>query len=737
MPIIFHESTKTFHLYNDEISYIIKVLPSGHLGQLYYGKRVTDKENFDYLLEFSQRSMAVCTFEDSRTYSLEHIKQEYPTYGTGDMRYPAIDVTLDNGSHLIDLKYKNYQINQGKPMIKDLPASYVENDEEATTLQITLYDCIANISVILYYSIYEDFPTMTRNVKIINHSNQELTLNSIMSMSLDLPDKDYDMIELTGAWCRERHVNTRYLQYGIQSIYSLRGHSSHNFNPFLALKRSQCDEHSGEVYAFNLVYSGNYIGQVDVDTFNTSRVTMGIHPHCFEWKLKTDESFETPEVVMVYSDKGLNYMSQTYHQLYRSRLARGYYRDRTRPILINSWEGTFFDFDEEKILNMAKIAQEVGIELFVVDDGWFTNRNDDYSGLGDWEIDYKKLPSGLNGLANKINHMGLEFGLWIEPEMVSKGTELFKNHFEWVLHTPNRALSHGRNQYVLDMSNQDVIDYLFNRLKKVIDSANISYIKWDMNRTLSEVYSCTVDSQEQGKITHQYILGVYQLYDRLTKEYPHILFESCASGGARFDPGMLFYAPQCWASDDTDAIERVKIQYGTSYVYPLSSIGSHVSAAPNHALLRHTSLNTRANVAYFGTFGYELDITQLSKEELDIIKNQVSFMKEYRELIQYGTFYRLKSPFEGNESAWMVVSLDQKVAIVGYYRTLQEVNVGYRRVKLQGLDSHKKYHIPLLEEDCYGDELMNIGLLTTDGSSGENNTEGDYISKIYIIKEVK
>jgi len=735
MPIIYHKSTQTFHLYNDEISYIMKVLPSGHLGQFYYGKRVTDKENFDYLLEYSQRSMAVCAFEDSRTYSLEHIKQEYPTYGTGDMRCPAIDVTLDNGSHIIDLKYKSYRIKNGKPKIKDLPATYVESDEEAVTLEITLYDCLENMSVILSYSIYEHFPVITRNVKVINHSEKDLILNSVMSMSLDLPDKDYEMIELTGAWCRERFVNTRPLQYGIQSIYSLRGHSSHNFNPFIALKRSQCNENSGEVYAFSLVYSGNYIGQVDVDTFNTSRITMGIHPHTFEWKLKTNESFETPEAVMVYSDKGLNYMSQTYHELYRSRLARGVWRDRTRPILINNWEGTFFDFNEDKIVEMAKIAKEAGIELFVLDDGWFTNRKDDYSGLGDWEIDYEKLPNGLSGLAKKINDLGLEFGLWIEPEMVSKGTKLYDEHPEWILHVPNRAISHGRSQYVLDMSNQDVVDYLFNQLKKAIDSANISYIKWDMNRSMSEVYSCTANSQQQGKVAHQYILGVYQLYERLTKEYPNILFESCASGGARFDPGMLYYAPQCWASDDTDAVERIKIQYGTSFVYPLSSIGSHVSATPNHALLRNTPLHTRANVAYFGTFGYELDSTHLTAEELAIIKEQVAFMKEYRELIQFGTFYRLKSPFEGNESAWIVVSSDQSTAIVGYYRVLQEVNVGYRRLKLQGLAPKKQYHVSLLEEECYGDELMNIGIVTSDGSSGENNCEGDYISKIYVLKE--
>jgi alpha-galactosidase len=376
----------------------------------------------------------------------------------------------------------------------------------------------------------------------------------------------------------------------------------------------------------------------------------------------------------------------------------------------------------------------MGIELFVLDDGWFTNRNNDTTGLGDWNIDFHKLTTGLKGFSQKVNDRGLKFGLWIEPEMINKGTQLFENHPEWVIQTPKRKLNHGRNQFVLDLSNQDVIDYLYEKLSHILKDASISYIKWDMNRSISDAYSLTHNAYDQGKIMHQYILGVYQLYERLTQAFPSILFESCASGGARFDPGMMYYAPQCWTSDNTDAIERLKIQYGTSYVYPLSSMGSHVSAIPNHQVYRNTSMETRANVAYFGTFGYELDLTLLTDEDKNMIKQQVQFMKKYRNIIQFGTFYRLKSPFNGNETIWMVVSKDQDTAIVGYYRTLQEVNVGYRRVKLLGLDENKKYHVSVLDEDCYGDELMNIGLLTTDASSGENRTgEGDYVSRIYIL----
>ncbi len=739
MPIIYHESSKTFHLYNQKISYLIKILKNGQLGQLYYGKVIKDRDHFDHLLELYPRPMAVCHDEGDLTFSLEHIKQEYPVYGSGDMRLPAFDILQENGSRIVDFKYQSHQIKPGKAKLENLPATYVENDDEATTLSITLFDALIQTKIVLNYTIYEALPVICRNAYFENLGTNRLVLNQAMSMSLDLPDSNYQMLELTGAWARERHLKTRALQHGIQAIYSLRGCSSSNYNPFIALKRNNTDEFSGEVYGFSFVYSGNFLAQVEVDTYNTSRIMMGIHPHCFSWPLNANEHFQTPEVVMVYSDQGLNLMSQTYHQLYQKRLVRGIYRDRSRPILINNWEGTYFDFNEEKILTLAKQAKQLGIELLVLDDGWYGKRNDDKSSLGDWVVNLDKLPQGMQSLAKKINGLGLDFGLWFEPEMVSIDSNLYRNHPNWLLATPNRHLSHGRNQYVLDFSNPEVVDYIYHMMKKVIDEANLRYIKWDMNRCMSEVYSSCHQSDSQGKVMHEYILGVYRLYQRLIDNYPNILFESCASGGARFDPGMLYYAPQTWASDDSDAIERLKIQYGTSMVYPISSIGSHVSTVPNHQVYRLPSIETRANVAYFGTFGYELDLNQLSEHDRSKIIEQVKFMKKYRQLLQFGTFYRLLSPFDGNETAWMVVSDDQKEAIVGYYRTLQEVNQGYRRLKLQGLNPDYYYHVSLLNSNHYGDELMNLGLINSDSSSGEHHegydgTNGDYYSKIYVLK---
>lgn len=739
MPIKFHKTTKIFHLYNQEISYIFKILKNNQLGQLYYGKAIKDRENFDHLFETMQRPMASCAFEGDLTFSLEHIKQEYPAYGSGDMRHPAIEIVQANGSRIISFNYQGHTIISGKPKLDKLPATYVESPDEATTLLITLYDNIIDSKIILSYTIFENMPVITRNAYIENCGEQKITLEQVMSMSLDLPDKEYEMIELTGAWARERSIKERKLEHGIQSIYSLRGCSSNNFNPFIALKRENCNEYAGEVLGFSFVYSGNFLAQVEVDTYDVTRVMMGIHPHCFSWSLEKGESFQTPEVVMVYSNDGLNKMSQTYHKLYQRRLARGKYRDQVRPILVNNWEATYFDFDEEKIMDIAGTAQKLGIELFVLDDGWFGKRNNDVAGLGDWYPNLQKLPSGISGLSRKINNLGMKFGLWFEPEMVNKNSDLYRNHPQWILETPNRPSSHGRNQFVLDFSNPEVVIYVYNMMTEVIDKANISYIKWDMNRCMTEVYSSCHDGESQGRVMHEYILGVYQLYELLTSRFPEILFESCASGGARFDPGMMYYAPQCWTSDDTDALERLKIQYGTSMVYPVSSLGAHVSAAPNHQLLRNTPIETRANVAYFGTFGYELDLNKLSMDEQIKVKEQITFMKDYREIIQFGTFYRLKSPFEGNETVWMVVSQDQNTAIIGYYRTLQEVNVGYRRVKLLGLDPDKEYHVNLNNTVHYGDELMNLGLITTDSSCGENKekydgTNGDYLSRIYVLK---
>ncbi|MDO4273780.1 MAG: alpha-galactosidase [Eubacteriales bacterium] len=748
MGIIYHSKSGEFHLFNDEVSYIIIILENGQLGQLYYGERVADRESFGHLLELQARPMAPCTFAGDLAFSMEHIKQEYPSYGHGDMRNPAYEILQKNGSRVSEFVYRGYRIYPGKPVLEGLPATYTEDNCEADTLEIVLQDEVMDTELVLSYTIFKNYAAIARNARFTCQSRNEIILEEAMSASVDLPDRDFEMIELTGAWARERAVKTRRLEHGVQSIYSMRGCSSNNYNPFIALKRPNTDENNGEVYGFSLVYSGNFLAQAEVDTYDVTRVMMGIHPRGFSWTLKEGESFQTPEAVFVYSSKGLNKMSQVYHELYRTRLARGKWRDEVRPILINNWEATYFNFNEDKILTIAEKAKTLGIELFVLDDGWFGKRDDDTSSLGDWYPDLDKLPDGISGIAEKINKLGMKFGLWFEPEMVNKDSDLYRRYPQWLLETPDRQSSHGRNQFVLDFSKSEVVDHIYGMMEKILSEAAVSYVKWDMNRCMTEVYSTGMDAEYQGKVMHRYILGVYDLYDRLTKRFPEVLFESCASGGARFDPGMMYYAPQCWTSDDTDAVERLKIQYGTSMVYPLSSMGAHVSAVPNHQLLRSTPLNTRANVAYFGTFGYELDLNTLTGEEQKEVAEQVAFMKEYRKLIQQGTFYRLVSPFEdnGNVTAWMVVSDDKKEALVGYYRTLQEVNTGYRRLKLRGLDECLSYQVTIKKEITVkdtvthgGDELMHVGLFVSDASSGENHekyngSNGDYQSRLYILK---
>ena len=468
---------------------------------------------------------------------------------------------------------------------------------------------------------------------------------------------------------------------------------------------------------------------------------MGIHPHCFDWKLDPSEEFQTPEAVMVYTDQGLNHLSQTYHRLYQKRLARGYWRDRERPILINNWEATYFDFTEDKLVRIAEKARESGVELFVLDDGWFGERCSEHAGLGDWVANPDRLKNGITGLAERIEDLGMKFGLWFEPEMVNKDSDLYREHPDWIIQVPDRRNSHGRFQYVLDFSRKEVVDRIYEMMAKILSEAKVSYIKWDMNRSITECYSAALPAGRQGEVYHRYILGVYDLYERLTREFPHVLFESCASGGGRFDPGMLYYAPQGWTSDDSDAVERIRIQYGTSYCYPVSSMGTHVSVVPNHQINRITPLYTRANVAYFGTFGYELDLNALTADEQEEVKGQIAFMKQYRRLFQFGTFYRLQSPFENNTSAWMVVNDDRTEAIVGWYRVLNGINLPYTRLHLEGLAEDVPYTINGESAIHYGSELMHAGLITTDASSGQ--AEGDekmcqdFESRLYILKAAK
>ena len=743
MAIQFHEKAREFHLYNKEVSYIMEIMENGQIENLYYGKRIKDREDFSYLHEEISRPLTSVNVPEPGVLSMEYTKQEYPSYGTGDYRSPAFTVLQEDGSRISAFAYVGHNIFNGKKELKPLPATYTESDEEAQTLEIILYDDLIDTELVLSYTIYEAYPVITRNARFTQKGTEKIVLERALSMSVEFGDMDFEMVHLAGAWARERYVKTRKLEMGIQSIQNLHGTgSSAEHNPFLALKRPHTTESQGEVYGFSLVYSGNFLAQTEVTTFDLTRVTMGIHPEGFSWELNQGETFQTPEVVMVYSDQGLNKMSQVYHRLYRTRLMRGYWRDKARPILLNNWEATYFDFNEEKILNIAKKAKEVGVELFVLDDGWFGARNDDYRGLGDWYVNLEKLPDGISGLSRKIEALGLKFGLWVELEMVNKDSDLYRAHPDWIIGAPGRFESHGRHQHVLDFSRKEVVDYIYEMISKVLRESSISYIKWDMNRYMSEPYSRGASAAHQGMVMHKYILGVYDLYTRLTTEFPEILFESCASGGARFDPAMLYFAPQTWTSDDTDASERVKIQYGTSMVYPVVSMGSHVSAVPNHQLLRTTPLETRGNVAYFGTFGYELDLNLLSDEEIEIVKKQITFMKQYRDLIQVeGDFYRLLSPFAGNDAAWMVVSRDQTEAIAGFYQRLNKINASWLHLRLQGLNEDSLYEVSrnVLGEtksyQAYGSELMYAGIPIDREELNEKG--GDFASLLYVLKKIE
>lgn len=739
MTITFNEQTREFHLQTKNSSYIFNILENDQLGHLYYGKKIRHKSSFEHLLIKGNRPNTPYLQEGDMTFTLEQTKQEYPAYGTTDFREPAFQILQENGSRITNFQYQGNKIYHGKPKLEGLPATYAEANDKVETVEITLYDHVIDTELILLYSVFEEHDAITRSVRFLNKGNQKLNLTRVMSANVDLFDAEYEMMQLSGAWARERHVKTRKLQTGVQNISSTRGASSGHQNPFLALKRPETTEFQGEVYGFSFVYSGNFLAQVEVDYLDVARVSMGIHPFDFNWLLESGESFQAPEVVMIYSNQGLNGMSQSYHQLYQSRLARGKWRDQPRPILTNNWEGTYFHFNEDKILEMAKQSKDLGVELFVLDDGWFGKRDDDTTSLGDWFVDYSKLPNGITGLAEKVTALGMDFGLWFEPEMVSKISKLYEKHPDWIIHVPDRSQSHGRNQYILDFSRKEVVDAIYEMMATILRDAPISYVKWDMNRYMTEIGSASLAADRQQEVPHRYILGVYDLYERLTTEFPDILFESCASGGCRFDPGILYYAPQGWTSDDTDAVERLKIQYGTSFVYPISSMGAHVSAVPNHQVGRITSMETRANVAYFGAFGYELDVTEMSEGDKETMKEQISFFKEHRELFQFGTFYRIHSPFSGNgnRTSWMVVSEDKERAVVGDYHILCEPNASYKRLLLKGLDPNASYKIEGYEGSYNGDELMEIGIQLDHerfrGHRGDHYVPRDFYSRLFVL----
>ena len=729
MAIVYDASSKTFNLSTSKTSYVLKVLDSNHVAHVYWGKKIKAK-NLDYVLRSKNWGSFLTNTDNIDDFMLEMTPQEYPGYGSTDLRTPAVELQFSDGTSATDFRYESHNIYAGKNKLNNLPATYVEDENEAMTLELTLVDSLKNVKLILSYSVFEEFDAITRSVKIINESDEDVNINRILSANVDFRDSDYELIQLSGAWARERHIIRKEIRSGSQSIESRRGSSSHAQNPFMALVRKDTTEQHGEVYGFSLIYSGNFLANVEVDMYENARAQIGINPFDFTWLLKSKEEFTAPEAVLVYSNEGLTGMSHIYNCLYGKRLCKGKYRDEVRPILINNWEATYFDFNETKIKEIAREATNLGMELFVLDDGWFGKRDDDNSSLGDWFVNEEKLKGGLNKLATEINEMGLQFGLWFEPEMVSPISELYKEHPDWCIHIPGRNRSEARRQLILDYSREDVCNYIIEKISEVLSSAPISYVKWDMNRNMSEIGSAKLPANRQREVAHRYILGLYKVLEEITTRFPDVLFESCSGGGGRFDPGMLYYMPQTWTSDNTDAIERLKIQFGTSMVYPNASIGCHVSAVPNHQVDRITPIETRGVVAMSGNFGYELDITKLPESEKEIIKEQVKLYKEIRETIQFGKCYRLSSPFENNDVAWMFISKDCEEVIVSFVRTLAKPNPKFISLKLVGLDESSDYEILGENMIVGGDELMNIGLNVPE-------LKGDYQAKMWRLKKVK
>lgn len=692
MAIHYDPAGRLFHLQTAGSSYVF-TLVRGYPVHLYWGPRLRHSSGIGNLLQLQERaSFSPHTIPEDRRISLDTLPQEYPQYGTSDFRQPAFQVEWPDGTRIAEFKYAGHRIEKGKPKLDGLPAVYAEPGDEAETLVVALKDD-SGLSAELCYTVFADIDAVMRSARLVNGTSLPVRVLRAMSAAVDFHDDGYEWLCLSGAWSRERHLSRRPVGPGGTRIESRRGASGHQLNPFAALVRPGADENRGDVYGFSLVYSGNFLIEAEVDQFRTTRVVAGINPFEFRWLLEPGEQFQTPEAVLVYSGEGLGGLSRTYHRLYRTRLARGVHRDRERPVLVNNWEATYFNFTADKLEAIAKAGADLGIELFVLDDGWFGKRNSDNSSLGDWKVNRDKLPGGLEDLATRVNRLGLKFGLWVEPEMISPDSDLYRAHPDWCLHVPGRRRTEGRSQLVLDLSREDVREYLFRALSDVFSSAPVAYVKWDMNRNMTEVASALLPPERQAETAHRYMLGLYELLERIVSAFPDILFESCSGGGGRFDPGMLYYMPQTWTSDDTDAVERLKIQYGTSIVYPASAIGAHVSAVPNHQVGRITSLEMRGLVAMSGNFGYELDLTAFTDEERAIVRRQTALYKALRGLVQQGDMYRLKSPFEGNETAWMFVSPDKKEAVVFHFRVLAVPNAPLSRLVLSGLDPSLDYAV--------------------------------------------
>lgn len=729
MSIRFDQENQLFLLETKETAYQIRIAEHGVLQHLYYGKRIGDCD-LSYLVQMRDRGFSgqIPGADRWSGFSLDTLLQEYPSFGNGDYRTEAVRVVDANGGYALDLRYEAHRIRKGKYGIEGLPAVYAK-EEEADTLEITLRDSTTNVAVILYYGVFRELDIITRAVKLINEGKEEIVIEKIASACLEFLQSDYDMIHFFGRHAMERETERMPLHHGLQSVGSIRGASSHQHNPFVILCDKTATETSGDCCGLSFVYSGNFLAEAEVDQIGQTRMVMGIHPTQFSYRLCPGEAFLAPEVVMSYSSAGLSALSHTFHRAFRFHLCRGKYKLAERPVLINNWEGTYFKFDEEKIFQIAKGAGELGVEMLVMDDGWFGKREDETSGLGDWFVNESKIKGGLKKLVERVNGLGMKFGIWFEPEMISEDSELYREHPDWCLAIPNREPVRGRFQLVLDMSRADVREYLFESMCRILDSANIEYIKWDMNRSLCGVWSALLPKDRQGEVYHRFVLGVYELLERLITRYPDILFEGCSGGGGRFDAGMLYYTPQIWCSDNTDAIERLSIQYGTSFCYPISAVGSHVSVCPNHQTGRMTPFHTRAVVAMAGSFGYELDINQLSDEEKASVREQIKTYKKYNRLIQNGIYERLSNPYAQTEyTAWQFTSEDKKKALVNYVLTRKHANDRIHYVKLRNLKEDALYTIEGMERSFTGAALMYAGLPMPDGI-------GEYEAAQFFIEE--
>lgn len=735
MPVIYNDTHKSFKLRAKDTDYMFKVVDDGYLAHVYYGRKVHD-EDLEYLLRLDESPFTPSVNARDKASFMDSLPFEYPCFGIGDYREPAFKILDCNGMSCCDLRYISHRIYKGKPKLAGLPCTFATEQSPCETLEVTMLDRHAELEATLIYTAFDTLDVITRSVLVKNTGTKPCTITRVLSACVEFDSDKLDMITLNGSWARERHVERCRLHMGKQMIDSSRGESSHQNNPFTALCEHTADEDNGEVFGFNFVYSGNFLSLAEVTQHKKTRYVMGINPLDFGWVLEPDEVFTAPEVVMVHSDSGLGKMSRTFHDLYRNNLIRGEYKDKRRPILINNWEATYFDFDTEKLISIAKEASKLGIEMLVMDDGWFGHRDSDNSSLGDWFVYEKKLNGGLKYLVDEVNNLGMKFGIWFEPEMISPDSELFSKHPDWAIQVNGRELTLCREQYVLDYSRKDVRDYVFGMMEKILDCANIEYIKWDMNRQLTEVGSNTLPADRQRELWHRYVLGVYELMDRLTTKYPHILLENCSGGGARFDAGMLYYSPQIWCSDDTDAIERLKIQHGTSMCYPCSAMGAHVSDCPNHSVGRNTPFTTRGHVAMVGTFGYELDVTKISQQDRDMIPLQIAEFNKYNPLIRTGDHYRIGDVFNDIEwDAWMFVAKDKSEALFEFVQILGRPNERSRRIRLKGLDADSYYFEESQPEmKLSGSALMNAGINIAKLWSADN-LWGDFQSKIlHFIK---